>query len=614
MINFVNLSGYEIPKAIEDKRKEWVAYGEDNSYFQHLIDSYLQSATNNAAIRSISDYIFGEGISIDGLESDSNEVKELRKMINHRDLKKIILERKMLGMAAMQVIYDKGGRNRKVAKIKHFPIHTLRPEKMDGEGEINAWYYHPDWANKKPNDSLTRIPTFGKSTDSVELYILKPYVSGFYYFSPVDYSGSLPYAEMENEIADYLLNEVKNSFSGTKVINFNNGVPDAEQRELITRDVKAKLTGSKGQKLIVAFNDNADNKTTVEDITLNDAPSHYEYLADESRNKILVGHRITSPLLLGIKDGGKGFGNNADELESSSQLFQSTVIEPYQNEIAEAIEEILEVNGEVPMLYFITAQPIAFTSENQDKGANSEEDKKKAEDIEKAEKEDDTNLSAQRPNFSTEEQVDYLTYLSKKGEEVNEDEWELVATLVDEEEKEDEDWEQMLNQEVALASQELFGANPQKDSVQDNKWVKVRYAYVEGSKAYGKAGAASKRRFCKAMESASRVYRKEDILQMQKDGVNRELGHQKQPYSIWLHKGGVNCTHVWERRIYVKRKKSDGTPWGGEAMNGVKRVTVGAAKGKYGFDPKRAKYKNNKRVAEAQIDRADKGRHPNNKR
>ena len=58
----------------------------------------------------------------------------------------------MLGQAAMQVIYTKEGNNRKVAKIKHFPIHTLRPEKMDEDGVINAYYYHPDWANKKRSD------------------------------------------------------------------------------------------------------------------------------------------------------------------------------------------------------------------------------------------------------------------------------------------------------------------------------------------------------------------------------------------------------------------------------------------------------------------------------
>ena len=393
-MNFINLSGYEMPKAIEDKRKEWVAYGEDNDYYSFLIDSYLQSATNNAAIRSISDNIYGQGICIEGKEKASNEVKELRKFINHRDLKKIIQERKMLGQAAMQVIYSKAGNDRKVVKIKHFPIHTLRPEKMDSEGVISAYYYHPKWSEKKRSDTLKRIPTFGNSTEKIELYILKPYVAGYDYFSPVDYSGSLPYAEIENEVADYLLNETKNSFSGTKVINFNNGIPDVEQRDAITRDVKSKLTGSRGQKIIVAFNEDKESATTVEDISLNDAPAHYEYLANEAMHKILVGHRVTSPMLLGIKDSGNGLASNADEIKNASQLFQSTVINNYQDELIDALTEVMELNGEVPELYFITSQPIEFTEEDQEESKEYKEGEEAPVDKENAEKEDDTKLSS----------------------------------------------------------------------------------------------------------------------------------------------------------------------------------------------------------------------------
>ena len=613
--NLFNLSGYDMPKAIEQKHKEWVSYGEDNDYYTFLIQSYLQSTTNNAAIRSISDLIYGRGLSIEGMDEYSKEVEAIKSIIGHRDLKKIILERKMLGQAAMQVIYNKAGNNRKVVKIKHFPIHTLRPEKMDADGVINAYYYHPNWAEKKVSDELKRIPTFGNSKEAIELFVLKPYVSGYSYFSPVDYSGALPYAELENEIADYLLNEAKNSFSGTKVINFNNGVPDAQQREEISRDVKAKLTGSRGQKVIVAFNENAESKTTVEDISLNDAPSHYEYLASEAMHKILVGHRITSPMLLGIKEGGNGLSSNTDEIMVSSQLFNSTVISVYQDEILEAIEEVLEVNGQVPEIIFLTSQPIEISEEAKEQDQQDKVQDDKADDQEEAEKEQkkednkDTNLSA---NFNPEEQVEWLTYLSKKGEQLDDEEWVLIDSRVDEEETEDENWEEMLTAQLALQMPELASApadNRASNSAQDTKWLKVRYAYVQGSRKNGSSNGKKQRAFCSAMEGANRIYRKEDIIQMQADGVNSELGHNKQPYSIWRHKGGVNCYHKWERRIYMKRTKADGTPWGGSAMNGVKKISVGQAR-KNGFDPNRNKFKNDKRVAEAQIDRADKGHHP----
>lgn len=615
-IHTINLSSYEMPRAIEERNKEWVAYGEDNDYYRFLIDNYLQSATNNAAIGSISNLIYGEGLCIEGMDKEDAEVKALRDMISHRELKKIILERKMLGQAAIQVIYTKGGRNRRVAKLKHFPIHTLRPEKANNVGVIENYYYHPDWANKKTSDVLKKIPTFGNSKDKIELFILKPYVSGYTYFSPVDYSGSLPYCELENEIADYLLNEAKNSFSGTKVINFNNGIPSNEQRDAITRDVKNKLTGSRGQKVIVAFNESGDNKATVEDISLNDAPSHYEYLANEAMHKILIGHKVTSPMLLGIKESGNGLASNADEIKNASQLFDSTVIRLYQNELIDVLEEILELNGEVPEIYFITSQPIEFTEENQednDDDYNPDDDPKGKK--EKTEKEKDMdkeqNLSSDTPNFNPEEQIEWLTYLNKNGESIQdlEKDYEMVHATIDDNEGENEDWEAMLNEEYNLSSAPADNRN--KDSVQDSKWVKVRYAYVQGSRKHGSSKHSNKKQrpFCAAMESANRVYRKEDILKMQSDGVNSDLGHNKKPYSIWLHKGGVNCHHKFERRIYLKREKINGDPYGGGALRGTKKATAAEAR-KKGFSPKYKKYKNDTRVAEAQIDRADKGHHP----
>ncbi|MFN9981337.1 MAG: hypothetical protein ACK53Y_15535, partial [bacterium] len=96
-----------------------------------------------------------------------------------------------------------------------------------------------------------------------------------------DYQGAIPYALLEEEVADYLINEVQNGFSGTKVVNFNNGVPSEEQQEIISNKVLSKLTGSRGQKVIVAFNLNQESKTTVDDIPLNDAPDHYTYLSEE---------------------------------------------------------------------------------------------------------------------------------------------------------------------------------------------------------------------------------------------------------------------------------------------------------------------------------------------
>ncbi len=177
---------------------------------------------------------------------------------------------------------------------------------------------------------------------------------------PVDYVGALPYAVLEEEIADYLINDTLNGFSGTKVINFNNGVPDEEKRKQVKNDVLKKLTGARGEKVIVAFNSNKESETTVTDLPLNDAPAHYQYLSEECRSKLIVGHRVTSPMLIGVRETGGGLGNNADEIKTASLLFDNITINSMQEEITDAMDTILAVNDISLNLYFKTLQPLVF--------------------------------------------------------------------------------------------------------------------------------------------------------------------------------------------------------------------------------------------------------------
>ena len=128
------------------------------------------------------------------------------------------------------------------------------------------------------------------------------------------------------------------------MVNFNSGLPDIEQQLRIKNDVMRKLTGSHGEKVIISFNNNQETKTTVDNISLNDAPTHYEYLSRECQNKLIVAHRVTSPLLLGIRTENNGLGSNADEIETASLLFQNVTIKPYQDLIIETIDDILAVN------------------------------------------------------------------------------------------------------------------------------------------------------------------------------------------------------------------------------------------------------------------------------
>lgn len=530
-ISIVQLSAYTSPVIQENKKNDFIEYGIDNNYFQYLIDRYLYSSTNNAIITGVTNMIYGKGI--DALDSNKkpNEYAQLRSIIKGDMLKKVALERKMLGMGAIQVIKEKG----LVKLLDHFPMNTLRAEKCNDKGEIEAWYYHPDWTKKKPSEQAKRIPAFGFGNgNEVEIYVIKPYVSGFHYYTPIDYSGALPYAVLEEEVGNYLINDVQNGFSGTKVINFNNGIPSEEMRDKIKRDVLNKLTGSRGEKVIVAFNDNAESKTTVEDIPLNDAPAHYEYLSKECFEKLIVGHRVTSPMLLGIRDSGGGLGNNADEIKTATLLFDNIVIKPYQLEIIEALDEILAVNEISLKLYFKTIQPLEFVDAS---GMNAE-------------------VTEEETGIKMSSHLDTID-LDSFGEEIDLNEWELVDSRqvnYEEEAKLDAELNALNNPKKSLLSKlwnfvSTGTAIPNASSEQDGELFKSRYRYS------GEVGSNS-RPFCVKMLSADKLYRKEDIVKMSSTKVNEGWGAKgADTYDIFLYKGGGACHHFWTRETY--RKKQD---------------------------------------------------------
>ena len=595
-IEVFNLSAYTTPEIIEHRNKEWVEYGSDNNYFNYLIDRFTKSTTNNAIITGIAKMIYGKGLSATNSSRKPEAYAKMLTLFRKNDLRRFAMDRKLLGMAAFQLTYDKG----EVVKVSHFPMETLRAEKCNKDGEIEAWYYHPDWINKKPSEEPTRIASFGFGKGKNELYVLKPYVSGYYYYSPVDYQGALPYSVLEEEIGDYLINDTINGFSGTKVVNFNNGVPDEEKREQIKRDVLKKLTGTKGEKVIIAFNANAESKTSVEDLPLNDAPDHYAYLSEECVKKLIVGHRVTSPMLIGLRDGGNSLGNNADEIRTATLLFDNVVINSYQEEITDVIDEILAINNISLNTYFKTLEPLEFIDTD---GLNKEA------------AEEETGVKMGK-DFTDSDGNDLLLNEALDtlgGEVMNVEEFEIVDIRdVSDDNMSVEDWaDNMIQLAESVKSDTPVKNNPNGFSTLDKSYYKVRYKYNTAS-AKGKGGKS--RKFCKEMMSRSKrgvVYRLEDI-----DKASRQMNfkaaelpmHKGQKYDLFKFKGGVYCRHKWQQVLY--RMKIDAALDGKKGSKDLKDYDVVKE------IPKsyEAKPRGHKQAKKAPVNMPNKGHHPNYKK
>ena len=551
-VHLLELSEYQRPEITEVVNRDWVGIGSDNMYYKHVIDAYMESTTNEAVINGIVDQIFGKGLDATDSNRKPNEYAKMRSLLSSKDLRRVCQDLKLLGEGVFQISYVKG----KMSKITHFPRETLRPEVCNEEGEIEAYFYSADWSKVTRNTDLKRIPVFGSGEEN-ELYIIRRYVPGYFYVSPIDYQ--LSYATLEKEIADYLINDCQNGFSGTKIINFNSGIPDVEKQQEIKNKVLDKLTGSNGEKVIVSFNNNAEGKATIDDVSLTDAPDHYNFLSEECKKMIMLTHRVTSPLLLGLSSA-NGFSSNADEIVNASNLFNNVVIKPYQLLITESLEEIFATEEINLSLYFKTIEPLEFMEieTHVDKETVEEETGVKVEDQEKAIAQE---LSSDE--LTKEEELSVLGSLETSGE-VMSDDYVFVDEIDEDSDTNNEDWADYLISEkksVLSKVKEFLGADvissKKKGNVfsvldSPNGLYKIRYKYAVGSRKPMEDGNES-RDFCRNMMNMSNrnvVWTIEDIDRATDQGVNQRLGHKGKAYDLFKFKGGVYCRHKFVRVLY----------------------------------------------------------------
>jgi len=508
-IEILQLANYVRPEIKESASKDFVLNGDKNSFYQEIIDRYNGSATNRAIIDAYAQYIYGKGLTSNQKSTKAIQFADILRILSKKDLKNVCQDYSLFGEASIEIIF-KGG---KVMQIKHTPKNCIVPNKMDENGDIKSYWYSRDFSQPRKYEPI-QIPAFGFDTikNGSAIYIISDYQVGKTYFSDPTYLSGMPYAVFEEEYSNFVVNHIKNGLSFGHIINFNDGADKTEeQKKAIFDSFRQNLAGSTNAgKFVLAYNDNKENSVTIEALTVSDAHKQYEFLTADAMQKIMLSHRVTSPILFGIKDA-TGFGNNADEMQVAFDELMLNVIQPKQEVILDALMFVLNQNGFNIDLDFIPLRPKTTT-------------------------EQPTQLSKQDSHEHTDDILaDELLGL---GEELDENEWELL----DSREYRSDDPISETSFKLAYAPSNF----PMKDSEQDTSIFKIRYSY-EGN-------INPQREFCRKMVQSKLIYRKEDIVAASKKAVNKGLGARgADTYDLFLFKGGVNCKHFWMRNIYIKK-------------------------------------------------------------
>ena len=382
-LNLVKLSHYNIPHLVEKTNQEWISFGEDNLYPNYLLELFLGSAINGALIKSIGAMIYGEGLEATNAdESDATKESYLRltELLHNSDddvLKDLAMDLKLFGGCYVNVIWSRD--RSRIAKIKHIPAQYIRSGKMI-DGEVEHYYYSANWANCKKSEYKPRaykaFNTEDRTQASQILMIRDKNPALFYGFAP-DYVASTDWIQMELEIAQFHLSNITSGMTPSMHVGFSNGVPTDEERRTIERQLNQKFAGTgNAGKILITFNDGKETAPIIEPIQMNDAQSAWVEMSKQSVSQILAGHRVTSPILFGIRAEGGGLGNNADELRDAYSLFNNTVVIPFQTTLLKGLNKIFRVNDINLDLYFKSLKPADFIDLEVTK-TQSEEDQEK---------------------------------------------------------------------------------------------------------------------------------------------------------------------------------------------------------------------------------------------
>ena len=556
----INLETSTAPIVQEVRGRDYIEYGTEdwkNLYPQFLIDLYYNSSTHAAIINATAEMIGGEDLICEEDDINLEAYVKLKKFLRHANskeslhqvIKKVSFDFKLQGAYALHIVWNR--ERTEIVEVYHVPVERVRAGRPNAMGKVDTYFISADWSNTRSNKPYP-VPAFNVNdrTSGSQLLYTGSYSPNMDCYHTPDYLAANNWALVDQKVAEFHLNNIENGFSGSYFVSFANGIPTQEERRQIEQSLVEKFTGaSNSGKFILTFSDDKTRTPEITPISVSDADKQYLALQELLVQNILTGHRVTSPMLMGIKSD-TGLGSNVDELNAAGNFYLNTVVKPFQLHILNTLQTIFSVNNMDLPVKFVQLKPITVEFTSQDlKGVMTEDEIREEVGLKPLA---DVEV---RDDFAS-EKTELDNFIEEFGEDIPE-EWELIEEEVVDGEHQDFDYETVLNElmeeKVQLAS--TGRAIPSRKSEQDGlskksgDYFRVRYVYANDNFLTNKSG--SKRDFCRKMEAAKKLYRKEDIINMGEKAVNPGFGIDgADTYSIWLYKGGPQCFHFWSRRIY----------------------------------------------------------------
>ena len=391
---------YSLRTKEERKDAKYIKFGADNKFPEYLIDLYNNSSIHGACVNAIVEAVRGEGLVTKDetiLDRANSEGESWTDIYN-----KIAYDYKIFGGFALEIIYSKD--RSRIADVYHIDFSYVRAKEKNHRSHVPGYYINSEWVRygigNQQIEEIPYLPVYNplkKVEEPNQIYVFNPYRPGQKYYPLPDYIGGVRVIDLDQEVDNFHINNIKNGLAPSlSITTFTNASDD--ERAAIEGMLRTQYagTGNAGSLMYIDVDDPA-NAPVITPIPQNGADDYYTTLNEVVAQKILTAHRITSPMLLGIKSQ-TGLGNNAEEIEVSWRLFLNAVILPYQQSLLAALEYILGFNYPDITLGVIQKNPLYEGNDNElDVVTSQEADVKDSSDLDNTINQDNDNPNNEMP-------------------------------------------------------------------------------------------------------------------------------------------------------------------------------------------------------------------------
>jgi hypothetical protein len=574
----INFAVAPPPKFKEARGQEWYEYGQKNNFPAVILDLYNSSSLHNAIVTQKAHFIAGKetAVRVEGTVGEKVGAQKALEYANPyeswQDIKyKAAMDLENFGGFAFQAIWNAPGT--RVLYWYHLPFDKCRVNK-----DASKVWYSDDWNDKR--EERLEFPAFDlEKPGGTQVLWFKQYRAGEGVYPLPDWYPARTYIEIDTKISDFHYNNISNGFSLGKIIQIFKGEPTEDIKAEFDRKFKANTTGTENANgVLISWMEKGEDPLQVVDLMPGDFDKQYLQLSETVRDNIFYAHRVTSPMLFGVRVAGELGGRN--ELKQAYEVFDRAYVAPKRTQMDKVLTTMFNATGQDGELYTIAAEPAGedavqlFTA-----GIMTRDEVRESLGLKT---EQPVTMSAQNP-FGWNDEADKAVFrkygrsaadfeeLPETFAELTNPELRLVAVIRDNPKATLEELAKgarlttteaanilktmQANRLIEWTNTEIkitdSGARSISDSGGLDTEIFVLYKYGKNPDVGGPLLLDTSRDFCRFLVEENKLYSREEI-----DAMSRELG-----YNVWQRRGGwrtiagtnthvPQCRHIWESKLY----------------------------------------------------------------